>query len=60
MKKQSMKKLLTKVVIGSKIAKMMKRIGFVGIILFLGLAGSGFTETVTNQQILEKLNSMDA
>ncbi|MFH1963390.1 MAG: hypothetical protein ABIJ30_11070 [bacterium] len=37
----------------------MKRIGFVGIILFLGLAGNGFTETVTNRQILEKLNSMD-
>ena len=37
----------------------MKRIGFIGIILFLELAGNGFTETVTNQQILEKLNSMD-
>ena len=38
----------------------MKRIGFVGIILFLGLAGNGFSEeAVTNSQILEKLNSMD-
>ncbi|MBU1487721.1 hypothetical protein KKH56_06725 [bacterium] len=29
------------------------------IILILGLAGNGFPETVTNQQILEKLNSLE-
>ena len=37
----------------------MKRVVLVSIILILGLAGNGFSETVTNQQILEKLNSMD-
>ena len=40
----------------------MEKISFAGIgfLFLLGLAGNGFTEeTVTNRQILEKLNSMD-
>ncbi|MFH0774675.1 MAG: hypothetical protein V2A53_04165 [bacterium] len=37
----------------------MRKIIFAGIILVFGLAGNGFSEDVTNRQILEKLNSMD-
>jgi len=50
---------LTKVILRSNITGVMKRVVLVSIILILGLAGNGFSETVTNQQILEKLNSMD-
>ncbi|MBU0566709.1 hypothetical protein KKC52_01490 [bacterium] len=54
-----MKNHLTKVVLRSNIPSTMKRVVLVSIILILGLAGNGFTETVTNQQILEKLNSLE-
>jgi len=37
----------------------MKKIILVGIIWFLSLVGNGFSQDVTNRQILEKLNSMD-
>ncbi|MEK9150223.1 MAG: hypothetical protein AAB267_09315, partial [Candidatus Desantisbacteria bacterium] len=37
----------------------MKKIGFLSIILVLGLASNGFSEDVTNRQILEKLNSLE-
>jgi len=50
---------LTKVVLRSNITGIMKRVVLVSIILILGLAGNGFPETVTNQQILEKLNSLE-
>jgi len=50
---------LTKVVLRSNITGIMKRVVLVSIILVLGLAGNGFPETVTNQQILEKLNSIE-
>ncbi|MDI6752353.1 MAG: hypothetical protein QME07_05835 [bacterium] len=39
---------------------MMRRMGFTGIILFLGLAGNSFSEeAVTNRQILEKLEKIE-
>jgi len=37
----------------------MKKIILAGIILVFGLAGNGFSEDVTNRQILEKLNSLE-
>ncbi|MBU0702005.1 hypothetical protein KKE26_12080 [bacterium] len=37
----------------------MKRICFSSIILVLGLVNNGFSEDVTNRQIMEKLNDMD-
>ncbi len=37
----------------------MKKTSFAGMILLLILASNGFSENVTNQQILEKLNSIE-
>ena len=37
----------------------MKKIILTGIISVFGLSGNGFSQDVTNRQILEKLNSMD-
>lgn len=37
----------------------MKRMGLASIILVLGLMGNGFSEGVTNRQILEKLEKIE-